>query len=144
MDPDTPYHVAKKGKGNNLGTRKTSGVALINLRNELKSLLAEPLMARGVSAKYPTSGSRVIVDELLKSASAFSVPISANQLTARSDHPMMLGASTVKAYDEVQDSKPMRAKAPVRKVHVKKEEGHRQRKWEKEEAKEAKMANRDE
>jgi ATP-dependent RNA helicase DDX24/MAK5 len=69
VDPDTPYHVPKKGKGNNLGTRKTSGVALINLRNELKALLAEPLMARGVSAKYPTSGSRVIIDELLKSAS---------------------------------------------------------------------------
>jgi ATP-dependent RNA helicase DDX24/MAK5 len=35
------------------------------LRHELDELLRQPLMARGVSAKYPTSGSRVVIDDLL-------------------------------------------------------------------------------
>jgi ATP-dependent RNA helicase DDX24/MAK5 len=39
------------------------------LRDELDALLAQPLMARGVSAKYPTSGSRVVIDDLLSATS---------------------------------------------------------------------------
>lgn len=35
------------------------------LKAQLKGLLAEPLLARGVSARYPTSGSKVIVDDLI-------------------------------------------------------------------------------
>lgn len=42
------------------------------LRHELDQLLAQPMMARGVSAKYPTSGSRVVIDDLLASKSEFS------------------------------------------------------------------------
>lgn len=42
------------------------------LRHELDQLLAQPLMARGVSAKYPTSGSRVVIDDLLASKSKSS------------------------------------------------------------------------
>lgn len=42
------------------------------LRHELDELLRQPLMARGVSAKYPTSGSRVVIDDLLADKSEFS------------------------------------------------------------------------
>ncbi|CAD6585850.1 MAG: ATP-dependent RNA helicase [Tremellales sp. Tagirdzhanova-0007] len=56
-----------------------------SLKMELREKLLEPLMARGVSARYPTSGSKVIIDDLIRSTG----------------HPTMLGASTVKAYDQV-------------------------------------------
>ena len=43
------------------------------LKAELKTLLKEPLVARGVSAKYPTSGSKVIIDDLLAAAGMFTI-----------------------------------------------------------------------
>ncbi|KAJ9109741.1 hypothetical protein QFC19_001971 [Naganishia cerealis] len=71
------------------------------LRHELDALLAQPLMARGVSAKYPTSGSRVVINDLLSDK----------------NHPQMLGASTAKAH-EVVDARPTSKK--VRKFISKK------------------------
>ena len=35
------------------------------MRAELKALLAQPLLARGVSTRYVTSGSRPIVDDFI-------------------------------------------------------------------------------
>jgi ATP-dependent RNA helicase DDX24/MAK5 len=60
-DPDAPYAQRKKFKG---GKKRLN---ISKLKADLKTLLAEPLMARGVSARYPTSGTRVIVDELINS-----------------------------------------------------------------------------
>jgi ATP-dependent RNA helicase DDX24/MAK5 len=60
-DPDAPYAQRKKFKG---GKKRLN---IPKLKTDLKTLLAEPLMARGVSARYPTSGTRVIVDELINS-----------------------------------------------------------------------------
>ncbi|KII87625.1 hypothetical protein PLICRDRAFT_124996 [Plicaturopsis crispa FD-325 SS-3] len=54
-DDDGPSKQKRKGKA-----AKTAG-----LKNQLKQLLAQPLIARGVSARYITSGSRPIVDDLL-------------------------------------------------------------------------------
>ncbi|KAG6837085.1 hypothetical protein H0H93_014977 [Arthromyces matolae] len=45
--------------------RKAKDAKNSALKAELKHLLSQPLMARGVSAKYITSGSRPIVDDLL-------------------------------------------------------------------------------
>ena len=36
-----------------------------NMKSELKHLLSRPLLAKGISARYITSGSRPIVDDLL-------------------------------------------------------------------------------
>lgn len=47
----------KQGK-----TRKAKTTAL---KEELKALLAQPLIARGVSARYITSGSRPVVDGII-------------------------------------------------------------------------------
>jgi len=71
-DPDAPYAQRKKFKGG----KKRPNVP--KLKADLKSLLAQPLMARGVSARYPTSGTRVIVDELINSTgeSSFVSPVS--------------------------------------------------------------------
>ncbi|BEJ10856.1 hypothetical protein CspHIS471_0102780 [Cutaneotrichosporon sp. HIS471] len=69
-DPDAPYAhrpIAKHDK----------------LKAELASLLSQPLVARGVSARYPTSGSRIIVDDVLSGDA----------------HGVMLGASTVAAFE---------------------------------------------
>jgi len=38
-------------------------------RAELKALLAQPLVARGISVRYLTSGSKPIVDDLINSSS---------------------------------------------------------------------------
>lgn len=41
----------------------------------MKSLLAQPLVAQGISMKYITSGSMRVVDDLVGGSSEFSVPI---------------------------------------------------------------------
>ncbi|KAH8090622.1 P-loop containing nucleoside triphosphate hydrolase protein [Filobasidium floriforme] len=69
--------------------KRPSDTKLFNLKGELNELLRQPLMARGVSAKYPTSGSRTVIDDLLRD----------------DNHPVMLGASTAKAFEDV-DSRP--------------------------------------
>ncbi|KAJ6588976.1 P-loop containing nucleoside triphosphate hydrolase protein [Mycena capillaripes] len=45
--------------------RKAKDLKNANLKAELKRLLAQPLIARGVSTRYITSGSRPIVDDIL-------------------------------------------------------------------------------
>ncbi|KAG6828177.1 hypothetical protein H0H92_008908 [Tricholoma furcatifolium] len=49
--------------------RKAKDAKNAALKAELKQLLSQPLFARGVSAKYITSGSRPIVDDLINGAS---------------------------------------------------------------------------
>lgn len=39
------------------------------LKKRLQDLLAQPLMARGVSAKFITSGARPVVDDLIRGQS---------------------------------------------------------------------------
>ncbi|KAF8320485.1 DEAD-domain-containing protein [Clavulina sp. PMI_390] len=55
------------------------------LRAEMKALLAQPLIARGVSTRYLTSGSKSVVDDLLTS----------------SNHQHMLGVATSAAQHDV-------------------------------------------
>ncbi|BEI79786.1 hypothetical protein CcaverHIS002_0103150 [Cutaneotrichosporon cavernicola] len=69
-DPDAPYAHRPTAKHD-------------KLKAELASLLSQPLVARGVSARYPTSGSRIIVDDVLSGDA----------------HGVMLGASTVPAFE---------------------------------------------
>lgn len=45
--------------------RKAKDAKNAALKAELKHLLSQPLIARGVSASYITSGSRSIVDDLI-------------------------------------------------------------------------------
>ena len=61
-DPDMPFHQRHKGKAGKGSKRNVEA-----LKAQLKGLLAQPLIARGVSARYPTSGSKVIIDDLLQS-----------------------------------------------------------------------------
>lgn len=44
---------------------KTQNAKLGAMKEELKRLLAQPLVARGVSTRYITSGSRPIVDDIV-------------------------------------------------------------------------------
>ncbi|KAK8861716.1 ATP-dependent RNA helicase MAK5 [Kwoniella newhampshirensis] len=83
-DPDLPFfrpQKATRGKGK---AQRVEG-----MKEELKGLLKEKMVARGVSTRYPTSGSKVIVDDLLR----------------ETGHTTLLGAGTQKAYDDVQESK---------------------------------------
>lgn len=72
-----PKHKSQTG-------RTKPSTKVLNLKAELRALLAEPLVARGVSAKYPTSGSKVIVDDLI----------------GGKGHGVLLGASHGRAFDE--------------------------------------------
>ena len=45
--------------------RRAKNNAMVNMKAELKHLLSQPLIARGISTRYITSGSRLIVDDLL-------------------------------------------------------------------------------
>ena len=77
-----------------------------SLKMELREKLLEPLMARGVSARYPTSGSKVIIDDLIRSTGKYGFQsFWARYIwltcATKTGHPTMLGASTVKAYDQV-------------------------------------------
>ncbi|WWD09175.1 hypothetical protein V865_007297 [Kwoniella europaea PYCC6329] len=83
QDPDLPYTKKQKTK------KGAKRVDVRALKDELRALLSEKLLARGVSARYPTSGSKIIVDDLLR----------------ETGHATLLGSGTKKAYDEVQSSK---------------------------------------
>ena len=48
------------------GNAKSNHIKVANLKNELRALMAQPLVARGISQKYITSGSRKIVDDLVQ------------------------------------------------------------------------------
>ncbi len=50
---------------NSKRARKVHHAKIAGLKSELKRMLAQPLLATGVSARYITSGSRPIVDDLL-------------------------------------------------------------------------------
>ena len=99
-DPDAPFHRPKKTKGNPKANKRNVPA----LKAELKALLAEPLMARGVSARYPTSGSKIIVDDLVNATGQCIAP--RNVLVLMIGHGNLLGASTTKAYDEVHKARP--------------------------------------
>jgi ATP-dependent RNA helicase DDX24/MAK5 len=52
--------------------RKTASAKTAVLKAELKQLLAQPLVARGVSTRYITSGSRPIVDDVIEGTCEYS------------------------------------------------------------------------
>ncbi|WWD16361.1 hypothetical protein CI109_100787 [Kwoniella shandongensis] len=83
-DPDLPFYRPKKASRAKGKAERVEG-----MKEQLKGLLKEKLVARGVSTRYPTSGSKVIVDDLLR----------------ETGHTTLLGAGTKKAYDDVQESK---------------------------------------
>jgi hypothetical protein len=43
------------------------------LKSQLSDLLSQPLIARGISAKFITSGSRPIVNDLLRGESTYNI-----------------------------------------------------------------------
>lgn len=65
--------------------KKRSDAKVVSLKAELKALLSKPLLARGISARYITSGSRSIVDDLIEG----------------NVHESMLGLKRTEAGDDV-------------------------------------------
>ncbi|TFK49115.1 ATP-dependent RNA helicase MAK5 [Heliocybe sulcata] len=79
-------------------TKKRKDSAKVGaLKAELKRLLAQPLLAKGISAKYITSGSRPIVDDML----------------AHNHHETMLGVMKGDAADELVTAKKKKPKKQV-------------------------------
>lgn len=62
--------------------RKVANAKTAGLKAELKQLLAQPLIARGVSTRYITSGSRSIVDDMiLGQRKSVALDLRADELT---------------------------------------------------------------
>lgn len=65
---------------NPMSQRLKAKTAKLNaMKAELKRLLAQPLVARGVSTKYITSGSRPIVDDIVRGECEFARSLSSSQ-----------------------------------------------------------------
>jgi ATP-dependent RNA helicase DDX24/MAK5 len=64
---------------------KKNSAKVQQLKSELKGLLSEPLIARGISRKYITSGSRAIADDIINAR----------------NHTKMLGLPNVSAGQDV-------------------------------------------
>lgn len=78
---------------------------LARLKEQLKKKLAEPLVARGISAKYITSGDQSVVDDLLAGNSTCSPTYGS---TLANDifffaavNPVMVGIKHTEAREEV-------------------------------------------
>ena len=68
--PPLPKLTASHSEDENTGVpskqqRKTANAKTAALKAELKALLAQPLVARGVSTRYITSGVRSIADDFV-------------------------------------------------------------------------------
>lgn len=49
--------------------KRAEDAQVTSLKAQLKQMLSQPVVARGVSTRYLTSGSRPIVDDLIEGAS---------------------------------------------------------------------------
>lgn len=54
-----------QGESKSKSNRKAADAKTASLRAQLKQMLAQPLIARGISTRYVTSGSRPIVEDIL-------------------------------------------------------------------------------
>ncbi|PVG01923.1 DEAD-domain-containing protein [Serendipita vermifera] len=79
---------------------KDEGVKIRNLKHQLNQLLTRPLMAKGISAKFITSGSHSVVDELLHGTS----------------HEQFLGLRTTTAQEDIIDRKKLTKEKRLAKV----------------------------
>lgn len=124
---------------------KAKTAKLNAMKAELKRLLAQPLVARGVSTKYITSGSRPIVDDIVRGecefARSFSLPLSFCHLPSflcvthkssccgDADHEGMVGVKKAEAGDDLMAVKKGKGKDKKKEKAkkgkgVKKEEDH--------------------
>ncbi|KAJ3862205.1 ATP-dependent RNA helicase [Lentinula novae-zelandiae] len=65
IELDSDFASDSDGDNPNKRQRKVDQATTAALKAQLKQMLAQPLIARGISAKYITSGSNHIVDELI-------------------------------------------------------------------------------
>ena len=71
--PSKTINEDDEGGATSAHTRTKQSLKLAAMRAEMKALLAQPLVARGISTRYLTSGSRAgVVDELLSATSECS------------------------------------------------------------------------
>ncbi|CCM03264.1 uncharacterized protein FIBRA_05391 [Fibroporia radiculosa] len=88
--------------------RRANDAKVAGMKAELKRLLAQPLVARGVSTRYITSGSVSIADEIL----------------AGEGHEAMVGVRKAQAGSELVKAKRSRAMKQVKEEEEEEEEWH--------------------
>lgn len=72
MDLECDIHrVHRMMDGNNSKAKNDAKIKA--LKRQLSDFLSQPLIARGISAKFITSGSRQIVNDLLRGESAYGI-----------------------------------------------------------------------
>ena len=65
-DADVSSSGDERSSGPTKRQRKSASTKTAAMKAELKALLLQPLIARGVSTRYITSGSRSIVDDVVQ------------------------------------------------------------------------------
>jgi ATP-dependent RNA helicase DDX24/MAK5 len=83
------------------------------LKAELKHLLSQPLVAKGVSTRYITSGSRPIVDDLIAGECKLSCLVNIQSIWLThilTDHETMLGLKKAEAGSDLVPRKKKKAK----------------------------------
>ncbi|KZT69924.1 DEAD-domain-containing protein [Daedalea quercina L-15889] len=103
IELDSDLEAEEQGSAPTKAQRKASDAKVASLKAELKSLLEQPLVARGVSTRYITSGAVSIADDML----------------AGTFHETMLGLKKAEAGSDLVASKKRKSKL---KATVKKEE----------------------
>lgn len=90
--------------GGKSSKKRASEGKLAALKAELNHALSKPLVARGVSLRYITSGTRAIADDLIAGNSKCSLAVLLKGILTvyfYKDHETMLGLSKLKAGAEV-------------------------------------------
>ncbi|KAH8103065.1 ATP-dependent RNA helicase [Cristinia sonorae] len=92
--------------------KKNANAKTAALKAELKQLLAQPLVARGISTRYITSGSTRIVDDMIAGQCSSTLTLAAKlRLTPhRTDHETMLGMKKTQAGHDVGESRRKKVK----------------------------------
>ena len=71
----TPYSGSEDGQDRpRKQKKKIQNAKTTDLKAELKNLLSQPLISKGISTRYITSGSRSIVDDLVAGECTLSLP----------------------------------------------------------------------
>lgn len=108
---------------------KKQNAKVESMKAELKRLLAMPLVAKGVSTRYITSGSRPIVDDIIQGDCECTRPLSLSLPFAlvlipvdKTDHEAMVGVKKAEAGDDLVSAKKSKSKGN-KKGDKKKKEG---------------------
>jgi ATP-dependent RNA helicase DDX24/MAK5 len=100
---------------------KDNSVQVKAMKKELRELLSEPILASGVSRKFITSGSRPIVEDLIRGQSMLSsiiLMLLILLIFIMIDHDTFLGLKVIAAQDDIAAKRKVKSKARGKKIQA--------------------------